>query len=84
MPFINLYLCINCYRKPHAPNRRFYNFYLIRIVFNERVIINDSNKLKNSVTVSEMHDFPSPKLILILSLPYLGHRFQQFQRRDNL
>jgi hypothetical protein len=78
MPFTNLYLCISCYRKPRASNRRFYDFYLVRIAPNERAIINDSNRLKNSVTASEMHDFPSSKLTLILPLPYLGHRFQQF------
>jgi hypothetical protein len=84
MPSTNPYLCISYHRKPRASNRRFYNSCLVRIAPNERAIINDSNRLKNSVTVSEMHDLPSPKLTLILPLPYLGHRFQQFQRRDDL
>jgi hypothetical protein len=78
MPFTNPYLCINCHREPHAPNRRFYNSCLVRIAFNERAITNDSNRLKDGVIISEMHDLPSPKLTLILFLPYLGHRFQQF------
>jgi hypothetical protein len=84
MPSTNPYLCTGCHRKPRTSNRRFYNSYLIRIAPNERAIINDSNRLKDSVIASEMHDLPSPKSILILPLPYLGYRFQQFQRRDDL
>jgi hypothetical protein len=84
MPFTNLHLCTSCHREPHAPNRRFYDSYLVRIAPNERAIINDSNRLKDGVTTSEMHDLPSPKLTLILPLPYLDHRFQQFQRRGDL
>jgi hypothetical protein len=84
MPFINPYLYIGCHRKPRASNRRFYDSYLVRIAPNERVIINDSNRLKDSVTASEMYDLLSSKLTLILLLSYLGHRFQQFQRRDDL
>jgi hypothetical protein len=75
MPFINPYLCISCYREPHASNRHFYNSCLVRIAPNERVIINDSNRLKNGVPISEIYDLPFPKLTLILFLPYLGHRF---------
>jgi hypothetical protein len=75
MPFTNPYLYTGCHRKPHASNRRFCDSYLVRIALNKRAIINDSNRLKDSVTTSEMHDLPSPKLILILPLPYLGHRF---------
>jgi hypothetical protein len=75
MPFTNLYLCISCHRKPHAPNRRFCDFCLVRIAFNERAITNDSNRLKVGVTISEIYDLPSPKLTLILFLPYFGNRF---------
>jgi hypothetical protein len=84
MPFTNPHLCISCHREPHAPNRRSCNSYLVRIAFNERAITNDSNRPKDGVIISEIHDLPSPKLTLILPLPYLGHRFQQFQRRGNL
>jgi hypothetical protein len=84
MPFTNAHLCTGCHRKPRASNRRFCDSCLVRIAPNERAITNDSNRLKDSVTISEMHDLPSPKSTLILPLPYLGHRFQQFQRRDDL
>jgi hypothetical protein len=84
MPFINPYLCTGCHREPHAPNRRSYDFCLVRIAPNERAITNDSNRPKDGVITSEIYDLPSPKLILILPLPYLGYRFQQFQRRDDL
>jgi hypothetical protein len=84
MPFINSHLCTGCYREPHAPNRRFYNSCLVRIASNEPAITNDNNKPKVGVITSEIYDLPSPKLILILSLPYFGNRFQQFQRRGDL
>jgi hypothetical protein len=78
MSFTNLYLCTGCHREPHAPNRRFCNSCLVRIAPNERAITNDSNRPKVGVTTSEIYDLPSPKLTLILSLSYLGNRFQQF------
>jgi hypothetical protein len=76
MPSTNPHLYTGCHRKPRASNRRFCNSYLVRIAFNERAIINDSNRLKDSVIISEMHDLPFSKLTLILPLSYLGHRFQ--------
>jgi hypothetical protein len=84
MPFINPHLCTGCYRKPHAPNRRFCDSCLVRIALNERAIINDSNRPKDGVLTSEIYDLFFPKLTLILFLPYLGNRFQQFQRRGDL
>jgi hypothetical protein len=52
MPFTNPYLYTSYYQKPHAPNRRFCNSYLIRIAFNERAITNDSNRSKDGVIMS--------------------------------
>jgi hypothetical protein len=72
---INLYLYTDCYRKPHASNRRFCDSCLVRIAFNERAIINDSNKPKVGVITSEIYDLLFPKLILILFLSYLGYQF---------
>jgi hypothetical protein len=84
MPSTNPHLCTGCHRKPHAPNQRSCDSCLVRIASNERAITNDSNRPKAGVTTSEIYDLPSPKLTLILSLPYLGNRFQQFQRRGDL
>jgi hypothetical protein len=84
MPSTNPHLCTSCHRKPRASNRRSCNSYLVRIAPNERAITNDSNRPKDGVPTSEIYDLPSPKLTLILSLPYLGNRFQQFQRRGDL